>query len=94
MTDRRPDPGRDEIILSASVGGQLCHDREHSSRGTPADVIVTFGRLADPGGYPHSPGVLWPGCWGRSFAMCSACWQRTRRLASAARPDLRVRDLT
>ena len=92
MTAGAPGPGPDEICLSAPGARAFCQDREHRSRGRPAEVVVTFGRLADPGSYRHGPGALWPECWGRSYAMCAQCWERTRRLAAAARPGLAIRD--
>ncbi len=85
-------PGPHEILLSAPGSRALCADRQHHGSGRPAAVIVTFGQLAGPGGHAHGPGTLWPECWGRSFAMCEECWERTRRLAVAARPGLAIRD--
>lgn len=92
MAEGGPAPGPDEILLTAPGPGALCQDREHRRHGRPAEVLVTFGRLAGPGSYLRGPGALWPGCWGRSYAMCAGCWERTRRLAAAARPGLTVCD--
>ena len=88
MAEDVPAPGPDEILLTAPGPHARCQDREHRRPGRAAEVIVMFGRLAGPG----SPGALWPECWGRSFAMCAGCWERTRRLVAAARPGVTVRD--
>ena len=92
MAEDAPAPGPDEILLTAPGDRVLCQDREHRRQGRPAEVVVTFGRLAGPGASRRGRGALWPECWGRSFAMCTGCWERTRRLAAAARPGLAVRD--
>ncbi len=92
MAEGVPVPGRDEIVLTAPDARALCQDREHRGAGRPARVIVSFGRLAGPAASACGAGSLWPECWGRSFAMCAECWERTRRLAAAARPCLAIRD--
>ena len=84
-------PGPNEITLAIPGGRHLCSDRAHRNAGRLADVIVSFGRLGTPG----PPRVaFWPGCWGRSYPMCSACWEATRQIALKARPHLVIRDTT
>jgi hypothetical protein len=94
VADQVLPPGRDEIVLASPQGQPPCQDREHRTSGRLAEVIVTFGQLADPGSYPYSPDALWPECWGRSFAMCGQCWKRTRQVARAARESVLIRDTT
>lgn len=89
-----PRPGRDEITLTAPDRQQLCHDRQHSKASRAAAVIVTFGKLADPGSGSYSPDALWPQSWGLSFPMCGPCWDTARQVAERARPDLIIRDMT
>lgn len=91
VADGFPVAGRDEIVLSGPGQDDLCQDRGHRDQGRPAEVIVTFGQLADPGSFAFSPDAFWPGCWDRSFPMCGECWARTRALAGAARPRLAIR---
>lgn len=87
-------PGLDEITLSAPQGKPLCNSRACASAGQIAEVIVTFGQLADPGSRAHSPGDLWPECWSRSYPMCGPCWHSTRQVAVRFRPRLAIRDTT
>ncbi|HCU95663.1 MAG TPA: hypothetical protein DHU96_24290 [Actinobacteria bacterium] len=84
-------PGHDEITLTAPQGRCLCNDRQHRTLGTLAEVIVTFGQLGVPG-TPRD--AFWPECWGRSYPMCSTCWETTRQIAAKARPHLVIKDLT
>ena len=88
MTDD-PEPGPDEITLSAPVPRALCHSLEHLRAGWPAQVRVTFGELGT-----RFADELWPECWHRSYPMCAPCWQATRRAASRRRPALVIRDTT
>ena len=84
-------PGHDQITLTVPQGRCLCNDRQHRNLGTLADVIVTFGQLGVPG-TPRD--AFWPECWGRSYPMCSPCWETTRQTAAKARPHLTITDLT
>jgi hypothetical protein len=81
-----PEPGPDEITLSAPATGDLCHSLEHLRAGRAAQVRVTFGEL----GTLFTDG-LWPECWHRSYPMCGPCWQATCRAAGRRRPALIVR---
>jgi hypothetical protein len=81
-------PGADEIVLSAPDGRQVCHALGHSRLDVLAEVVVTFGEL----GARWQRDALWQGSWGRSFAMCSECFDTTRQVASSARPGLVVTD--
>jgi len=81
-------PGRDEITLAIPSGRHLCSDRAHRDLGRLADVIVTFGQLGVPG-TPRQ--AYWPECWGRSYPMCSGCWEATRQIVVKARPHLVIR---
>ena len=91
MTDGQPPaPGRDEIIVTAPGGRQVCNSREHARLGVLAEVVVTFGAL----GTRWQPGALWQDCWGRSFPMCGECWDPTRQVAQIARPALVITGTT
>ena len=81
-----PEPGPDEITLSAPATGDLCHSLEHLRAGRAAQVRVTFGEL----GTLFTDG-LWPECWHRSYPMCGPCWQATHCAAVRRRPALIVR---
>jgi hypothetical protein len=82
-------PGPDEILVSAAHQGQACSDRAHRNQGRAAELLITFGELGSPG-----QDFLWRECWGRSYPMCGACWDRTRRTAEKFRADLVVTDMT
>jgi len=84
-----PAPGHDKITLTVPEGRHLCNDRQHRNLGRLADVIVTFGQLGTPG-TPRQ--AFWPECWGRSYPMCSPCWQTTRQIARKARPNLAIHE--
>jgi len=84
MGDQHPAPGLDEIVVASRLGRNLCNSREHAQLGCLADVIVTFGRL----GIRWHPEALWPECWGRSYALCTECWDAVRRIAQGRRPAL------
>jgi hypothetical protein len=86
-----PPLGRDEITLTTPEGRHLCNDRQHRNLGRLAEAIVTFGQLGIPG-TPRE--AFWPECWGRSYPMCSPCWDTTRQIAAKARPNLVIRDST
>ena len=87
------EPGHDEIILTAPVSGQLCNSRACASAGRVAEVVVTYGVLADRGGWAGDRRALWPESWGRSVPMCAGCWEQTRPLVVEWRPGLVIRDL-
>ena len=84
-----PEPGPDEIVLSAPAARDLCQSLEHLRAGRPAQVRVTFGELgtlfADD---------LWPECWHHSYPMCGQCWRATHRAAAQRRPALVIRGAT
>lgn len=87
-------PGRDEITLSTPRGQHLCHSRTHREAGRLAEMIVTFGILADPGSDAFSADSLWAECWGHSYPMCADCWELTHHVAAGRRPALIIRDHT
>jgi len=87
------EPGHDEIIVTAPVSGQLCNSRACASAGRVAEVVVTFGVLADRGGWAGDRRALWPESWGRSVPMCTRCWEQTRALVIECRPGLVIREL-
>ena len=84
-----PEPGPDEIVLSASAEGELCNSLEHRRAGRPARVRATFGELG-----MRSTCVLWPECWHRSYPLCPLCWQAIREVAGQRRPALVIRGIT
>jgi len=84
-------PGYDQITLTIPDGQHLCQDRHHRNRGRLADVIVTFGQLGIPG-TPRD--AFWPETWGRSYPMCSPCWDTTREVVQKHRPNLVIHDTT
>lgn len=81
-------PGHDEITVTAPADHTLCHSLQHARAGCLADVVVTFLEL----GTRWQRDALWQDSWGRSFAMCSECWDTTRQVAENARPGLVVTD--
>ncbi len=86
MADRAAAPGFDQIAVAEPPGRCPCNSREHAKLGCLAEVIVTFGRL----GVRWARDALWQDCWGRSYPMCSQCWQTTREIAEERRPGLVV----
>lgn len=84
-----PEPGLDEIVLTAPADGTLCDSRACRRQGKLADVVVTLGRLS---GRWFDPEAMWPECWGKSYPDCAACWDRTRQTVEKYRPGLVVRD--
>jgi hypothetical protein len=64
-------------------------DRAHRNQGRAAEFLITLGELGNPG-----QDFLWRECWGRTYPMCGACWDRTRRTAEKFRADLAVTDMT
>jgi hypothetical protein len=87
MTDNQlPAPGHDEIVVTAPDGRQVCNSRGHAHIGVLAEVVVTFGDL----GTRWQPDAVFPDCWGRSYAMCSECWDAARQVAQAHRPALAI----
>jgi hypothetical protein len=87
MADGQPPaPGQDEIIVAAPDGRQVCHSRGHARLGVLADVIVTFGEL----GTRWQPDAVFQDCWGRTYPMCTECWQAVREVAQARRPALAI----
>jgi hypothetical protein len=88
---QHPQPGPDEIILSAPAPGELCSSLEHRRAGRPAQVAVTLGPMGNPDQYREA---LWLEAWGRSYPMCSPCWEATRQVAASRRPGLVITDIT
>jgi hypothetical protein len=82
-----PRPGVDEVTVIAAKGRHDCAGLELCRVGKPAEVIVFFGRLGT------GPGdALWPAVWGKSLPMCGGCWDITRTVATARRPQLVIWD--
>ena len=89
-----PEPGYDEIILTAPPSPQLCNSRGCAVHGTLADVTVAYGILTGPGFRINDRGALWPRSWGCRVPMCRGCWDLTRQVAVEYRPGLVIRDLS
>jgi len=85
-----PAPGLDEITVATAPVRCLCNSREHARLGCLADVVVTFGRL----GIHRYHDALWPECWGRSYALCTECWDTVRQIAQGRRPGLVITEAT
>ena len=90
-TGQPPQPGPDEIILSAPAPGQLCSSLEHHRAGRPAQVVVTLGQMGTADEHRQA---LWLEAWGRSYPMCQPCWEATRQVAQARRPALIITGTT
>ena len=86
-----PQPGLDEIVLSAPAPGQLCSSLEHRRAGLPAQIVVTLGQMGTADRHREA---LWLEAWGKSYPMCQPCWQATRHVAQAGRPHLVITDTT
>ena len=86
-----PQPGPDQIILSAPAGGELCSSLEHRRASAPAQVVVTLGQMGTPDEYRQA---LWMETWGRSYPTCPPCWEATRQVAASRRPGLVITDTT
>ena len=86
-----PRPGPDEIVLSTPVDGELCSSLQHHRAERTAEVVVTLGQMGTPDQYRAA---LWMETWGKSYPMCSPCWQATRQVAQARRPGLIISDAT
>jgi hypothetical protein len=71
------------------LGRPLCTTLEHRRSYTRAAVVVLFGPPARNGG----PAAVFPGCWERSYALCTQCWQDTRQLAQQD-PAVIIHDTT
>lgn len=89
-----PDPGYDEVVLTAPASPRPCNSRGCAQAGTLAEVIVTYGVLNDPGASYHARGALWRESWGVPVPMCAACWDSSRQVAARYRPGLAVIDAT
>ncbi len=83
--------GPDEIILSPASPGDLCSSLEHRRARRLAQVIVTLGQM---GTADQHRAALWLEAWGRSYTLCSPCWDATRQVAQARRPGLVITDTT
>jgi hypothetical protein len=88
MGNRPPVPGHDQIVLSTPPGRCLCNSAEHRRLGCLADVIVTFGQL----GTAWAKDALWFFNWGKSFPLCTQCWDNIRHIAQDHRPGLVITD--
>jgi hypothetical protein len=77
-------------VVASPPGRCLCNSREHARLGCLANVIVTFGQL----GTRWQPDALWPECWGRSYALCTECWDTVRQIAASRRPGLDITEAT
>lgn len=82
-----PRPGRDEIVVLAAEGRHDCAGLDLCQVGKPAAVIVVFGRLGTGDG-----DGLWAAVWGKSLPLCAGCWDITRTVATARRPQLVIWD--
>jgi len=87
MGNQRPTPGVDEIIVSPPWGQRYCARLDHTVTSTPARLVVTFGA---PGVVGRA--VLFPGCPGRSYPLCTQCFDDTRHLARTVWAGLTLRD--
>jgi hypothetical protein len=89
-----PQPGHDEVVLTAPDNARPCNSRACAQHGKLAEVIVTYGVLNDPGASYHARGALWRESWGVPVPMCTACWDSSRQVAMKYRPGLVIRDST
>lgn len=89
-----PEPGCDEVVLTAPDSARPCNSRACAQDGKLAAVIVTYGVLNDPGASYHARGALWRESWGVPVPMCAACWDSSRQVAVRYRPGLAVIDAT
>jgi hypothetical protein len=83
-----PEPGYDEVVLTAPDGTALCNSLACTRAGQAAEVVVTYGVLNDPGSSLYSRGALWRECWGMCYALYGACWESSRQVALKYRPRL------
>jgi hypothetical protein len=88
-----PEPGYDEIVLTAPPSPRPCNSRGCAVRGRLADVIVVNRILTDRGFRMNDRNALWPDCWGRRIPIRCGCWDPTRLVAVNYRPGLVIRDL-
>jgi hypothetical protein len=89
-----PEPGCDEVVLTAPGRARPCHSRACADAARLAEVIATFGVLNDPFASYYRPGALWRECWGVPVPMCEVCWDSSRQVAVRYRPGLAVIDAT
>ena len=87
-----PEPGCDEVVLTAPDSAALCNSRACADAGRLAEIIVTFGVLNDPGAGYHHRGALWRESWHKPVPMCGTCWDSCRQVAVKYRPGLVVID--
>jgi len=85
---QEPRPGANEIVLSAADDKQLCNTLQHTKLGCLAEVVATFGEL----GVKWQRNALWQDSWGRSYPLCSECWDTMRQIAQSRRPGLVITD--
>jgi hypothetical protein len=64
-----PDPGHDEVVLTAPASAHPGNSRACAVAGVLAEVIVTYGVLANPATSPHDRVALWPAAAQRSQDM-------------------------
>jgi hypothetical protein len=86
---RPRNPGYDEITVTPPPGRCLCSSAEHRRLGVLAEVVITFGEL----GIAWQQDNLWQMNWGKSFALCTGCWDSIRRVAEERRPGLTITEL-
>jgi hypothetical protein len=86
--------GHDQVVLTHPDGARLCNSLACVRAGRPAEVVVTYGILNDPGASLHASGALWRECGGRSYPLCGACWKQSRQVVVKYRPALLVIDAT
>jgi hypothetical protein len=86
-----PRPGPNEIILTPPAPRDLCSSLEHRRAGRPAQVVVTLGPMGAPGQYRQA---VWMQSWGKSYPLCAPCWDATRQVAQARRPNLIITGTT
>ncbi len=86
-----PRPGPDEIVLSAPAAGEVCSSLQHRRAGRPAQVVVTLGQMGTADQHHEA---LWLEAWGKSYPVCGPCWDATRQVAQARRPNLVITGTT
>ena len=52
---------------------------------------MTLGQMGTPGQHREA---VWIECWGKSYLMCGPCWDATRQVAQARRPNLVITGTT
>jgi hypothetical protein len=81
-------PGPGQITVATPMGRPLCTTLAHRRAHVRAAVVVLFGSQPS-----HGLAGVFPGCWERSYPLCGACWEDTRRLAQQ-HPPVAIHDTT